>query len=100
MSNEHAGEWCYFLSYTGVRLPLKMVTPLEEEQTRNRNTYFSARFDDQERLVTCRKIVYGEMEFEHRYSYHDNGNLARAEISDEEEGTRVLEFDAEGAPRA
>jgi len=99
VSDENTGAWRYFLSYTGVKLPLTMVTPLEEAQTRNRNTFFSTQFDNQERLVLCRKIVYGEMEFEHRYCYHANGTLARAEITDDDDETQVLEFDTNGSLR-
>lgn len=92
MSDTESGEWRYFLSYTGIKLPLKLVTPLEEDQIRNRNTYFSARFDAEGRLTVCRKIVYGELEFEHRYSYAENGTLRRAEITDDLDETQVLEF--------
>jgi hypothetical protein len=41
-------------------------------------------FDGQNRLTCLRKMVYGEIEIEmeHRYLYHDNGALKRAEIID------------------
>ena len=93
MSEEN---WHYFLSYTGVRLPLKLVTPLGEDEVRNRNTYFSALFDGDERLILCRKMVYGEIDMEHRYSYHANGTLQRAEIVNEDDETRVIEYDDQG----
>lgn len=64
----------------------------------NRNTYFAAGFDEQNRIVLCRKIVYGEIEFEHRYAYYDNGVLQRAGIDDEDE-SRTVEFDEYGAMR-
>ena len=86
----------YFLSYSGVKLPLRLVSPLEPEAIENRNTYFTAQYDQQERLVLCRKMVYGEVEFEHRYTYHDNGTLSRAEIDTEDE-IRMVEFDEQGA---
>ena len=95
MSEESEGDWRYFLSYTGMQLPLKLVTPLGDDEVRNRNTYFSARFDDAERLIGCRKVVYGEIEMEHRYAYHPNGTLQRAEIVNEEQ-TRVIEYDDRG----
>jgi Family of unknown function (DUF6156) len=86
----------YFLTYSGIKLPLKLVSPLPPDSVANRNTYFGAKFDGHERIVLCRKIVYGEIEFEHRYAYHDNGALRRAEIEAEDE-TRVVEFDEQGA---
>lgn len=85
----------YFLSYSGAKLPLNLVSPLDAASVENRNTYFSARYDERGRIVLCRKIVYGEVEFEHRYAYHGNGALRRAEIDGEDE-TRVVEFDEQG----
>lgn len=81
----------HFLTYSGVKLPLNLVEPLSMEAVQNRNTYFTATLDDNGRIASCRKIVYGEVEFEHRYSYHPDGSLARAEIEEEDE-TRTLDF--------
>ncbi len=81
----------YFLTYSGTGLPLKLVSKLDAEAIRNRNTYFSAIFDDSGRIFVCRKIVYGEVEFEHRYVYDERGSLTRAEITEDEE-TRTIIF--------
>lgn len=86
----------YFLTYTGITLPLQLVTPLEENETDNRNTYFGAKLDEQGRIVLVHKLVYGEIELEHRYGYHDNGALQWAEILDDEDELQRLEFNAEG----
>jgi hypothetical protein len=42
-------------------------------------------------------MVYGEVELAHRYAYHGNGALRRAEVTMDEE-TVVLAFDEAGAP--
>lgn len=81
----------YFLTYSGTGLPLKLVSKLDAEAIRNRNTYFSAIFDEAGRIVVCRKIVYDEVEFEHRYVYDESGSLMCAEITEEEE-TRSIQF--------
>lgn len=88
----------FFVSYTGVKLPLKLVNPLGEAELANRNTYFRADFDDAERLLGFEKMVYGEVEMRHRYEYHPNGVLKRVEITDVEEEVTVLAFDESGAP--
>lgn len=90
---------CY-TSYSGVGLPLKLVSEISEPDLRNRNTYFQGCFDQNDRLCICRKIVYGETEFEHRYSYHQNGNLKQAIINKDEEDTVTLTFDSQGKPMA
>lgn len=87
---------CYFLTYTGITLPLQLVSPLEKSETDNRNTYFAANLDDQGRVVRVRKMVYGEVELEHRYGYRDDCTLEWAEILDDEEEVQRLEFNAEG----
>lgn len=84
----------YFLTYSGVGLPLRLITPLSADAIANRNTYFCAQFDGAGRIALCRKIVYGEVEFEHRYIYGENGALLCAQITEEEE-TRVVEFGAQ-----
>jgi len=81
----------YFVSYSGIKLPLKLVNEISEQGLHNRNTYFCGHFDENDRLVRCQKIVYGEVESEHVYSYYDNGALKLAEIVEEDE-TRVVNF--------
>ncbi len=83
-----------FVSYTGLNLPLNLVNPLED--TTNRITYFRAHYDAQDKMVLCEKVVYGEVEFSHRYHYYDNGILQLAEITDENGDMETIEFDEAG----
>ena len=96
MSTEQKMECRHFASYTGVSLPLNLITPLDDSDVDRRITYFRGYYDDRSRLVALEKVVYGEIEFEHRYAYHDNGVLRCAEIDTEDE-THVAEFDEQGA---
>jgi hypothetical protein len=43
------------------------------------------------------KVVYGEVEFSHRYQYHGNGRLRRAEIVMLDEEPAALDFDEAGS---
>lgn len=99
MDNSTAPACRHFTSYTGVSLPLKLVNPLEGADLDNRNTYFCGYFDDDDRLILCQKVVYGEVELEHRYAYHPNGQLQRAGIRDfdDEDSETVMLFDENGA---
>ena len=93
----------YFLSYTGIKLPLRLTSPLARAEIENRNTYFGANVDAQGRLVLVHKVVYGTVELEHKYRYHPNGALSQAEIldaNDSEESVRILKYDASGKPQA
>jgi hypothetical protein len=93
-----ADQYRYFLSYSGVKLPLNLVSPLAATELENRNTYFRAVFDDADRLVSCEKIVYGEIELTHLYEYSADGVLSRARIAmGDDEATEVL-FDENGSP--
>lgn len=84
----------YFTSYSGVKLPLKLVGELDEADMRNRNTYFRGRFNTTDQLIACEKIVYGESEFRHDYRYHPDGRLARAEIDDGSGEPSVIDYPA------
>lgn len=82
----------YFVTYTGVKLPLQLISPIDAAEVHSRNTYFHAVYDAQDRLVNCRKMVYGELEMEHRYEYAEDGRLVRAEVIDAEGEANVLSF--------
>ncbi|TVZ38802.1 hypothetical protein P886_3184 [Alteromonadaceae bacterium 2753L.S.0a.02] len=82
----------YYLSYTGVRLPLKLVNPLEPAEIENRNTFFGAVLDDQGREAIIHKVVYGDIELAHIYGFDEDGKLRWAEITNADEETQRLEF--------
>jgi hypothetical protein len=97
MSQDCPGELRHFLTYTGVKLPFNLVTPLAPAEVENRNTYFKGWFAG-DRLLGFDKMVYGEVELAHRYTYRDDGGLARAEIIDIDGESTVLEFGPDGSP--
>ncbi len=87
----------YFVSYSGVKLPLKLVNELNQaSELENRNTFFCGYFDADEKLICLEKRVYGEIELLHCYSYHDNGVLSSAEITDADGEVTLLSFDEQG----
>ncbi len=86
----------YFISYSGVKLPLNLVNPVPIEALSNRNTYIRAYYDTAGLLSGFDKLVYGEVELAHRYEYHGNGILKRAHITMLEEDPVVLLFDERG----
>ena len=95
MSNQL--EQRYFTSYSGVKLPLKLVGEIVDgEAKQNRNTYFLGQYDANNRLLHCQKLVYGEVELDHRYFYRDDGSLERAEIVSDEDDVETLWFDHQG----
>jgi hypothetical protein len=92
-----AGQECrFFASYSGVKLPPRLVNAIEAEALSNRNTFIRAYFDGAGILKGFDKLVYGEVELAHRYAYHESGVLSRAEISMLDEEPVVLRFDAAG----
>jgi hypothetical protein len=90
----------FFVTYTGVKLPFRLVNELQTGEVKNRNTFFRGQFDEQDRLVRFEKHAYGEIELSHRYVYHDNGKLKQAEITDIDGGVTLLNYDAEGTQLA
>ena len=85
-----------FVSYSGIKLPLKLVNPLDEESLRNRNTFYRGYFNTEDQIIACHKVVYGEIEQAHRYEYYENGVLKLAEISLGEDELTVLKFNEQG----
>ena len=85
-----------FTSYTGVKLPLKLVNELDDESLDKRISYFKGFFDEHGRLKILEKVVYGEIEFSHHYEYSDDNMLSKAILIEAEEVPRTLVFDNEG----
>jgi hypothetical protein len=96
MTHEQQTLCRYFVSYSGVKLPLKLVNEINEEGLNNRNTYYRAFFDAQEKMLCCQKVVYGEVELQHDYQYDEHGVLRHAKIAEDDE-VRDLYFDELGA---
>ncbi|MFG1346293.1 DUF6156 family protein [Xanthobacter autotrophicus DSM 431] len=90
----------FFVTYTGVKMPFRLVEAIPAEQLNHRNTFIRAYFDGAGQLTGFDKMVYGEVELAHRYAYHANGALRRAEVSMVDEDTVVVAFDEAGAPLA
>lgn len=87
----------FFSSYSGVKLPLKLVGSLSDQDMDNRNTYFEGQFDTENRLVICKKMVYGDIELQHEYQYYPNShNLKQAAILDIDGEQTLLNFDEMG----
>jgi len=81
----------YFVSYSGVKLPLKLVNELTEAELQNRNTCFVGYYAADDQLLLLQKLVYSEIELQHRYHYVD-GILKQAEITDADGEVTVLDF--------
>ncbi len=95
MNQEQPTEFRYFVSYSGVKLPLKLVNEITEDSLNNRNTYYRSCFDAQGRMLLCQKIVYGEVESEHQYQYYDDGGLKSAQVTEDDE-VREIHFNESG----
>lgn len=90
-------ECRFFVSYSGVKLPFNLVNAIAAEALSNRNTFIRAYFDQAGMLSGFDKVVYGEVELSHRYQYHGNGRLRRAEIAMLDEEPAALDFDETGS---
>jgi hypothetical protein len=56
VNEENQGNCRYFVTYSGVKLPLKLSQPLDENALNNRNTFFQAYFDAHERMTGLQKL--------------------------------------------
>jgi len=94
--SENRDKFRFFVTYTGVKLPFRLVNELQPDAVKNRNTYFRGYFDARDRLVGFDKLAYSEIELSHRYTFHDTGILKQAEITDIDGEVSVLNYDTEG----
>lgn len=96
MNMENRSTLRFFVTYTGVKLPFKLVNELQPHEIENRNTYFRGCFDEHQRITGFDKLAYGEIELQHRYTYYDNGKLRSAEITDIDGEVTMLLFGVQG----
>jgi len=92
MMDQTSQQCRFFVSYSGIKLPFNLINAIAVEALSNRNTFIRAYFDDAERLSGFDKMVYGEVELSHRYEYHGNGRLKRAEIMMLDEEPVTMDF--------
>lgn len=95
MNTEPQIPYRYFVSYSGIKLPLKLVNEISEAGLINRNTYYRGHFDSEGKMLQCQKIVYGEVESEHQYHYYSSGVLQKAQIMEDDE-VREIHFNESG----
>lgn len=88
---EEGESWRYYVTYSGIKLPLKLVNPLDENDLSFRDTFIRARFDAEDRILELEKLVHSEVQLRHCYAYSDSGALVRAEITVGDE-SMVKEF--------
>ncbi|TXT35052.1 MAG: hypothetical protein FD135_5121 [Comamonadaceae bacterium] len=87
----------FFLTYSGISLPLRLTEELTPDTLRNRNTYFQAAYDAAGRMLWLEKLVYGEVEMRHDYEWDADGRLRKAIIRSEDEEPQVREFGLDAA---
>ncbi len=95
--DQDSQECRFFVSYSGVKLPFNLVNAIAPEALSNRNTFIRAWYDRAGLLSGFDKLVYGEVELSHRYEYHDNGGLSRAEIVMLDEEPVAMNFNEAGS---
>ena len=93
MTNKESLNCRHFVTYSGVKLPLKLVSPLDKDTLDGRITYFRGFYNDDDNLLKVEKVVYGEIEFTHNYEYHDDGRLKSFELIEQDEEPRVIQYE-------
>jgi hypothetical protein len=86
----------FFVTYTGVKLPFRLINELQPGEVKNRNVYFRGYFDVHDRLVAFDKLAYSEIELSHRYTFHENGILKRVVSTDIDGEVKILNYDSAG----
>jgi len=93
VENKESYTCRHYVTYTGVKLPLKLVSPIEGETLDGRITYIRAYYDKENNLVGLEKVVYDEIEFEHRYTYYSDGRIKSAVLIEPDQSPRIMSFD-------
>ena len=82
-----------FVTYSGVKPPFNLVRELKTRGAAQLLLHWLFRRLD--KLSGFDKLAYGDVELKHCYTYHDNGKLSLAEITDIDGEVTVPVFDVE-----
>lgn len=82
----------YYVTYSGVGLPLKLVSPIDENDLYLRNTYFRQYTNDQNQKIIIEKIVHGRVEMVHKYTYDQENRVIEVEITDTDEEPKKIQL--------
>jgi len=89
--SEESGTWRYFVTYSTVKLPLKLVQEIPETELTFRNTYYRSLTDERGLVTKVEKMVRGDVHFTHTYEYDETGAIKRAVVlMDDDES--VIDF--------
>jgi hypothetical protein len=90
----------YFSRWSGYSHPIHLRRKISEEQAQALaaagNAHVIGYFDAGGKLTRVVKMLRGAVFFEFTYSYHPNGKLAQARITDADGRVSVLDYDERG----
>mgnify|MGYP001595550878 FL=1 len=92
----HSGGPYYYESFATYKLPPHPVGELNPEEAKKRDSYYIAYFDDNGKIVSFSKYLYGKLEFSAKYTYTQEGYLERRELTKASGEVVIQYFDKKG----
>ena len=91
-----AAQVRYFATFSGPRESTQPINEITQEQAQKWRAYYVASYDRGGRAITVEKMLNGERFLLWEYSYHANGKIASARISNQAGKTTILNYDQNG----
>lgn len=91
-----AGGPYYYESFANYEIPFRPIGELTSEEAKVRDSYYIAYFDNDGKIVSFTKYLYGKFEFSDKYIYRSNGVLERREMTKSTGDIEIQYFDKKG----
>ncbi len=94
-AHPHGGPY-YYGNFSDYSVPPRPTDELTAEKAKTRDAYYVAYFDDNGKIVSREKYLYGSLEFTEQYAYKPDGVLDRKLVIKAGGETTMQYFDRNG----
>jgi antitoxin component YwqK of YwqJK toxin-antitoxin module len=82
----------YYGGFANYKIPFQPIEELTLDETKLRESYYVAYFDNSGKIVSFTKYLKGEPEFSDKYTYTSTGSLERREMTKYTAKEVVIQF--------
>jgi hypothetical protein len=86
----------YFKSWESYQIPFKPIGMIPLEEAKKLDAYYEAYFDNNGKVLSFAKYLYGKLKYKVTYSYRQNGVLEGASTADSLGKITLDKFDTKG----
>jgi hypothetical protein len=93
---KYIGGPYYFESFSNYVIPFRPTKEVTPDAAKAHDAYYIGYYNNDGKIVSFAKYLYGKLEFEDKYFYGGDGRIERRELSKSNGETTIQYFDGKG----